>query len=113
MRTRDLTASLRREITLPSHHRSRDEKQTLLALCNKIERAELLLRQLRREAQHALQLGPGRVVTSGTVRKVNADLEAELESRLAVILREAEERDAKGAGAPAVTTGGFLIAGQT
>jgi hypothetical protein len=84
-------------MTLPSHHRNRDEKSAMLALANKIECAELRLRQLRREAQHALHLPSGRVVTSGTVRRVNTDRETQHSSRLNAFLAEAKaENAAKG-----------------
>ena len=75
MRTRDLATQLKREITHPTYYRDHGEKQAILALINRLERAELVLRQLRREAQHELRLPPGRVVTSGTVRRVDAERE--------------------------------------
>lgn len=88
MRTKELVVGLKREFTLPSHHRTRDEKQALLALCNKLERAELLLRQLRREAQIALQLPAGRAATSGSVRRAIAASETQRSSRLETLLAE-------------------------
>lgn len=89
MRTKELAVRLRREITDPTYHRTRDEKRSLLDLCSKLERAELVLRQIRREVQMALHLPPGRATTSGSARKAVAASETKLSSRLEALYAEA------------------------
>jgi hypothetical protein len=102
MRTREIVRSARLKI---SETRSRQDKQFLIDLIAKLERAETELRKLRLTAQNALSMPAGKAPTSNNLINISAAREAEFTKRMRASLREAEEYDAKKAAALSASPG--------
>ena len=95
MRTRELLHELEAVRTLPSCGSNRGKQ--IVEMCGRLERADLVLRQARRAAEQLLRELPGK-------HGKRYEPRFEVSPRLAALLNEAAEGDAKGAGAPAVTS---------